>query len=56
MAWGFISINGMGSLIRVDRLVEGEDTINGERDHTLTKVLFTSVSRTEGAKIPFLAR
>ena len=31
MVWGAISINGVGPLVRVDQLVEGEDTLNGNR-------------------------
>jgi len=31
MVWGIISIKGVGPLIRIDKIVEGEETLNGER-------------------------
>ena len=31
MVWGAISIEGVGPLVRIDKLVEGEVTLNGQR-------------------------
>ena len=37
MVWGIISFNGIGPLVRVDRIEEGEATLNGERYLTILK-------------------
>ena len=31
MVWGAISIDGPGPLVRIDSIVDGEDTLNGAR-------------------------
>ena len=37
MVWGIISFNGVGPLVRIDQVEEGEDTLNGERYLTILK-------------------
>ena len=44
MVWGIISYNGVGPLVRVDQLEEGETSLNGERYLTLKKILTQKLS------------
>jgi len=37
MVWGVISYKGIGPLVRVDKIEEGESTLNGERYLTILK-------------------
>jgi len=37
MVWGAISIKGVGPLVRIDKLQEGEATLNGDRYLILLK-------------------
>ena len=37
MVWGIISYNGIGPLVRIDKIEEGERTLNGERYLTILK-------------------